>query len=200
MDVDDLDFEDDPADEDYSPYTEDMDEVEDDDDEEDKWDSHEDFSFNEHPVQMRKFIVFESCLRALLAVCMLCLAPCTTVIKHIRGTLVVMKSTCQSGHVKIWYSQPMSGSMPLGNLMCASSVLFSGCSSVKAINMLKNVNIESFSKATYNRIQRVYLLLGMALQWDVRRYQTPLPLLLPPYILSFRIGMHNGPFLRTNLD
>ncbi|XP_076050014.1 uncharacterized protein LOC143030711 [Oratosquilla oratoria] len=37
MDVDDLDFEDDPADENYSPYTEDMDEVKDDDDEEDKW-------------------------------------------------------------------------------------------------------------------------------------------------------------------
>ena len=78
---------------------------------------------------MRKFIAFKSCIRALLAiyiyiaVCYVCLLPCSVAVKYIRGTCVVMKATCKQGHERVWYSQPMTGKMPLGNLIVASGIL-----------------------------------------------------------------------------
>ena len=118
------------------------------------------------PEKMRKFIVFESCLRALLAVCCICLSPCSVAIQHICGTSVVLKATCKEGHERLWYSQPMSGRMPKGNLLVAGSVLFSVCSPVKAINLLRNVNIATFTRRTYDRLQTSYLLPSITSVWQ----------------------------------
>ncbi|XP_061652519.1 uncharacterized protein LOC133488553 [Phyllopteryx taeniolatus] len=103
---------------------------------------------------------FKSCLQALLAICAVCSSTCLVAINNIRGSLAMFKTTCRHGHIKEWYSQPMSGCMALSNLLGggASAILFSGCSSVKAINMLKSVNIMTFSKRTFRHIQNAYLL------------------------------------------
>ena len=114
---------------------------------------------------MRKFIVFESCIRALLAVCYVCLLPCSVAVKYIRGTCVVMKATCKQGHERVWYSQPMTGKMPLGNLLVASGILYSGCSPVKAINFMRHIKIMTFTRRTYDRIQTAYLLPAINCLW-----------------------------------
>lgn len=113
---------------------------------------------------MRKFIVFESCLRSLLSICFLCCQPCRVVLQHVRGTLVIFKAICIEGHLRTWHSQPMSGPMPLGNLVVAASILFNGCSPVKALNMMRNIQMMTFSKWTYNRIQ-AYLLPAINSVW-----------------------------------
>ncbi|XP_076329446.1 uncharacterized protein LOC143235301 [Tachypleus tridentatus] len=60
----------------------------------------------------RKFIVFESCLRALLSLCVVCGQGCVATVKQITGTMVTFEQYCSIGHNRICESQPKHDTMP----------------------------------------------------------------------------------------
>ena len=111
------------------------------------------------PVQEeKKFIVFESCLLALLSVCLICSMPCHVLLKYVKGSFVVVQQICAKGHSRTWSSQPLHGTLPQGNLQLAAGILFSGSSPIKVINMLRHINVLTIAYRTFNVIQSHYLL------------------------------------------
>ena len=104
-----------------------------------------------------KFIVYESCLNELLGQCSLCGSK-TCVTKKTIGSMLLCDIKCVTcNSISCWRSQPMSGNMPLGNLVISAGILFSGSSPVKHLRALNFANIVAISISTYNSIQTAYL-------------------------------------------
>ena len=108
--------------------------------------------------QQRKFIVYESCLQILMAVCFICMLPCQVILDSCNGSMATIKAVCGRGHVRIWHTQPTLGRMPQGNLDLAAAILFSGSTASKALNMLKHMNVCTITTRTYLRLQKFYLI------------------------------------------
>ena len=114
---------------------------------------------NPAPTQERKFLVYESALYALMAICTICSMPCRVVLHTCKGSMVTLKATCSKcGHNRMWSSQPMTGQMPRGNLDIASAILCSGSTAAKAINMMRNMRLFTITTRTFIRIQKYYLI------------------------------------------
>ena len=118
------------------------------------------------PVEDRKYIVFESCLKTLFMNCSICHASCQVKISHFKGTLVVFVSTCAAGHTRTWHSQPLHKKMPLGNLLTAAGIFFSGASPTKALNSHRHINLKTFSLRSYYQLQEAYLLPSVRSLWQ----------------------------------
>ena len=125
-------------------------------------------STGRHPQRERKYIVFESSLKELLSLCRICGSNTIVTRKRTIGSMVIMESVCtlSTDHVFIWNSQPMEHNMPLGNLLISASILFSGSSPVKAVNVLKFSRIETFCLRTYYNIQGSFLLPAISDVWE----------------------------------
>ena len=105
----------------------------------------------------KKFIVFESCLLELLQKCSSCglgqIAESRTM-----GSCVIYTLKCLNCDVeKTWTSQPMSGTMPYGNLILSGAIMFAGASPVKTLRILNFAGIQTFHLSTYMSIQSLYL-------------------------------------------
>ena len=79
-----------------------------------------------HPVTERKFIVFESNLDDLFVKCQECGSKITEKSKKTCGSSLTITSVCESGHSRVWHSQPHLGHQPVGNILLASAILKSG--------------------------------------------------------------------------
>ena len=105
----------------------------------------------------RKLIVFESCLEELLQKCSDCGLQQVTE-KRFMGSCAIYTLKCANCDVeKTWASQPMSGTMPYGNLILSGSIMFAGASPVKCLRVLNFAGIQTFSLSTYMSIQSLYL-------------------------------------------
>ncbi|KAJ8309514.1 hypothetical protein KUTeg_014388 [Tegillarca granosa] len=73
-----------------------------------------------------KYIVYQSYLLELFHNCPRCADPTSCIIKHIRGSMLCVQQDCiQCNFHRVWYSQPMIGSIPAGNLAISHALLFS---------------------------------------------------------------------------
>lgn len=119
-----------------------------------------------NPAKERKFIIFESCLDILLNECSACGSTCNVWKKAI-GSYIQVRSTCANCHkVRKWESQPTSGSMPLGNLIIAGAILFSGSSPSKFLTLCNHASIQLFTIGTYMNIQNLYLVPTVESVWQ----------------------------------
>ncbi|CAN7945635.1 unnamed protein product, partial [Ixodes hexagonus] len=114
--------------------------------------------------QERKFLVFESCLQELLAVCRTCYSPCDVSMKGV-GTLLVVRTSCPAGHMNRWESQPYINGRGAGNLLLSSLVLFTGASPTRTLRLFQLMNIQVFSKKTYFNYQRAILVPAVEEVW-----------------------------------
>ncbi|XP_056021462.1 uncharacterized protein LOC130054759 [Ostrea edulis] len=80
--------------------------------------------------QSRKFVVFEECLDQLLNQCVACGHKCVTN-KTVVGSMLSVSRICVCGESFTWKSQPLIGSMPVGNLVLSAAILISGSSIVQ---------------------------------------------------------------------
>ena len=124
------------------------------------------------PIDERKYLVFESCIKSLLMVCTVCLAGCRVTISQLKGTLVVFHSVCTAGHERFWYSQPLHKKMTLGNLLSAAGIYFSGVSAAKVIHFFRSINCKIFSNRTLCYVQSAYLIPSVNAVW--RKHQLSL--------------------------
>ena len=115
----------------------------------------------------QKYVVFESSLVELLNFCRDCGASAKVRKNFVRGTFIELESVCSlcEDHRRVWRNQPVHNSLPVGNLLLAGAILFSGSSPVKAINMLKFNRIATFCLRTFFRLQKAYLLPAINSVW-----------------------------------
>ncbi|XP_066458767.1 uncharacterized protein [Eleutherodactylus coqui] len=128
------------------------------------------------PVREKKFIVFESCLNKLLAMIQ-CQAQsqCEDRVTHVRksfmGSSVIVEVKCASGHTKtIWESQPRQGTQPLGDVLAAAAILYSGSSFLKILQMVKLLNLKFIGKSTYYKHQLTYLFPTLNRHWLLEQH------------------------------
>ncbi|XP_062601407.1 uncharacterized protein LOC134263113 [Saccostrea cucullata] len=106
----------------------------------------------------RKFIVFESNLLELFRYCSSCSSVTLFAVKKILGSLVQVEQICGScGHHRIWNSQPMTGSIPSGNLLLSAAILFTGLLPSKALRFLEHLHIQTITANTFFQHQKHYL-------------------------------------------
>ncbi|XP_064643195.1 uncharacterized protein LOC135497319 isoform X1 [Lineus longissimus] len=117
------------------------------------------------PQYERKFIVFESSLRLLFMFCQVCRAPCRVALRTL-GTAVMVMAICENQHQQEWTSQPFKGQLPIGNLLLAAGILYSGSSPVRGLNILKNIGVAVISRRTFYTIQGLYLIPSVFAVWQ----------------------------------
>ncbi|XP_075698294.1 uncharacterized protein LOC142663492 [Rhinoderma darwinii] len=119
----------------------------------------------------RKFLVFESCLDALIAMVSCkwlgsCGKPIVKIFKKRVGTFVSVYVTCSDNHrTHLWESQPKRGNVPVGNLALSASVLFSGSTFRQVHNFFYLMGLECIRKSTYHNYQRKYLFPTVKHHW-----------------------------------
>ena len=121
------------------------------------------FAFHYHsdpvaPESEDKYIVFKSQLLELFNQCNRCQEQTTADVTYTSGTLVQVTQTCQ--HCKLtrtWNNQPYIGNMPVGNLLLAGAILFSGCHPVQTLHMFERFGLAVIAESTFFRTQTNYL-------------------------------------------
>ena len=108
-----------------------------------------------------KFIVFLSQLLLLFKFCHFCKAENPLVETRKVGTMAVIASTCTNKRCNrkhtVWNSQPnMPGTrIPAGNFLLCMSILLSGSSASKVLQMFHHMGVACFSLRTFFKHQRV---------------------------------------------
>ena len=118
------------------------------------------------PQNEKKYIVFFSCLMELLEVCPRCTEPTTAEISKVVGTLIYVSRKCKScSYSHVWKSQPTIRRIPAGNLLLSAAILYSGSMISQTLRMLKILKVECFSRQTYHKHQRNYLIPVVIKMW-----------------------------------
>ena len=105
----------------------------------------------------KKFIVFDSCLTKLLKRCPDCGDVMAQQKSKTIGSMLSIELTCHSGHLTHWESQPVIKRKPVGNLLLAASILFTG-NTFAAINRLASCfNLQFISESVFYDTQQKYL-------------------------------------------
>ena len=114
---------------------------------------------------MQKFIVFEDCLMMLFTICSVCHSSTSARISRVKGTFVSVLQECTCGWSRIWNSQPFLGSIPAGNLLLSSSMLFTGTVPSKMLRVLRHMNMCSLDINTFLGHQRKFLFPVVEKMW-----------------------------------
>ncbi|XP_046543795.1 uncharacterized protein LOC124253985 [Haliotis rubra] len=116
-----------------------------------------------NPQTERQFLVSETSLAQLFQYCShqsgsssFCGMTCQVKLMQHQGVMITVETKCLKGHTTIWNSQSMHGTMPWGNLLCASSILLSGGCATQVLRMFKFMKLPIFSMGTFINIQRCY--------------------------------------------
>ena len=83
----------------------------------------------------KKYPVFTNCLDQLLKRCPKCGVVVTGQKKKTTGSMLSVEIICLHGHITHWDSQPIINRKPVGNLLLATSILFTCNSSVRVFSM-----------------------------------------------------------------
>ena len=118
------------------------------------------------PQSESKFIVFLSCLLQLFEFCPLCTEPATAEVSSVCGTLIHVTQKCLTcSYARVWRSQPYIKKIPAGNLLLSAAILYSGSMISQTLRMLKIMKIQCFSRQTYHKHQRNYLIPIIVQMW-----------------------------------
>uniref|UniRef100_A0A8C5FP91 THAP-type domain-containing protein n=1 Tax=Gadus morhua TaxID=8049 RepID=A0A8C5FP91_GADMO len=91
---------------------------------------------------IRKYIVYETCLMELFEVCPVCKRVCS-VKNKVLGTFISVKQLCEyCEYSRIWQSQPLLDSTPAGNLQLSAAVYISGASFFKLQRVFKAMHLQ----------------------------------------------------------
>ncbi|XP_049512258.1 uncharacterized protein LOC125940287 [Dermacentor silvarum] len=113
----------------------------------------------------RKIIVFEENLLQLVKSCRKCHLPAKSSLE-VFGSLAVVTSTCQDGHVLSWHSQPKMKRFAMGNVALAAAILFTGSSPTQVLRLFQSAGIACFSKRTYDHLQRDIMIPAVHQLWE----------------------------------
>ncbi|XP_056467733.1 uncharacterized protein LOC130406660 [Gadus chalcogrammus] len=112
---------------------------------------------------IRKYIVYETCLMELFEVCPVCKRVCT-VKNKVLGTFISVKQLCEyCEYSRIWQRQPLLDSTPAGNLQLSAAVYISGASFFK---LQRAMHLQIFLYDTFRRHARMFIEPAMVHKWN----------------------------------
>ncbi len=113
---------------------------------------------NTYSQKSNTFLIFESALLLLFTICRYCLSFTTDVSTTVQGTFLKVSQFCKTCcHHFVWESQPMFGTIPAGNILLSSAILFTGLMPTKALRMLNVINCVTINRKTFFRHQKSIL-------------------------------------------
>ena len=122
----------------------------------------------DNPLQEKKFIVYESCLKEVFRVCKKCQGPCDVTIHNPKnfGSNIKVVFKCELCLDKdSWHSQPKVGNIYAGNIAITAAILFSGASPTQTLRCFEHMNLTAVSNSTYYEHQKTYLLPAIVHSW-----------------------------------
>lgn len=126
----------------------------------------------EAPQSESKFIVFLSCLMQLFQFCPLCNEPATAEVSNVVGTCIHVTQKCLTcSYARVWRSQPYVKKIPAGNLLLSAAILYSGSMISQTLRMLKIFKVQCFSRQTYHKHQKNYLIPVVVKKWQEEQEQ-----------------------------
>ena len=108
-------------------------------------------------VKEPKYLVFHSCLQMLFRFCSTCGSPVCDVSLVCKGSLLTVKTTCMKHHALTWNSQPTINRAAVGNLLIASSILFTGNTYTHLQNFASCFGLKFLSERVFYKHQKHYL-------------------------------------------
>ena len=78
--------------------------------------------------------------------------------EYCKGSMVVIKQECSHcNYCRRWYSQPLIGNTPAGNILLSGAILFCGLSYTKVLRAFESINIAAISSRTFQEHATAYL-------------------------------------------
>ena len=114
----------------------------------------------------KKYLVFDLCLNKLLKRCPDCGDVIIQIERKTIGSMLSIELTCHSGHTTYWDSQPVVKKKPLGNLLMAASILFTGNTFAAISRFASCFNLQFFSESVYYNTQQKYLFPVVNEAWE----------------------------------
>ena len=108
---------------------------------------------NANAAEEKKYIVFENELDKLFKFCQQCESIIATKTKHLKGSMITIKSTCLHGNSNTWQSQSMVNGAVAGNLLIPVAILFSGNTYQHIHDFEKCLNVQLMSSSHYYKVQ-----------------------------------------------
>lgn len=118
------------------------------------------------PEYEKKFLVFNSCLDELLKRCPQCGDVVIQQTRKTVGSMLLVELTCHRGHKKTWESQPVVKKKPLGNLLMAAAILFTGNTFSSISHLASCLNLQFFSESVFYDTQAKYLFPVINEAWE----------------------------------
>ncbi|XP_042146397.1 uncharacterized protein LOC115325077 [Ixodes scapularis] len=104
------------------------------------------------PIKEKKYLVTASMLLQLFAVCIQCLSPTRTKLRH-QGTFVHAVITCVRGHKREWQNQALVNGKALLNILLPAAVTYSGASPTRVLRLLSSIGIAVLRKSQFYKVQ-----------------------------------------------
>lgn len=79
---------------------------------------------------------------------------------QVTGTLVIVNSTCEEGHLHIWLTQPEMRHFATGNVELTAAILFTGSSPAQSVRLLQNAGIVSHHKEVLSSTKEDFVSCG----------------------------------------
>ncbi|XP_057201463.1 uncharacterized protein LOC130561273 isoform X2 [Triplophysa rosa] len=118
------------------------------------------------PVQnIRKYIVYETCIMELLESCPVCQRRCD-VRSQTHGTFLRVDQLCQHCNFsRKWNSQPIMGSTPAGNIHLSCAVYLCGASYITLEKVFAAMRLQVFRYNTFRSHARMYIEPAIVCKW-----------------------------------
>ena len=110
--------------------------------------------------------MFNSCLDELLKRCPQCGDVIIQQNRKAAGSMLSIQLTCHSGHKQTWESQPVLKNEPLGNVLMAGAILFTGNSYTSISRLASCLNLQFFSESVFYDTQAKYLFPVVNEAWE----------------------------------
>ena len=118
------------------------------------------------PDSEKKFLVFGSCLNHLLKRCPKCGGVVIEQKRKATGSMLSVKLICHKGHEEVWESQPVVKRKPLGNVLLAAAILFTGNTYAGISHLASCINLQFFSESVFYDTQLKYLFPVVSEAWE----------------------------------
>ena len=118
----------------------------------------------------KKYLVFESCLLSLFAMCTNCGCYKTSSNLITTGSLVQVQVHCSHCDARYtWNSQPHINGVPAGNVLMSASILFSGALPTKSLRLFQILKCASISLKTFFSHQKRLLIPAIDVFWKAQQ-------------------------------
>ena len=114
----------------------------------------------------KKYLVFGNCLDQLLKRCPKCGVVVTGQKKKTTGSMLSVEMICVDGHITYWDSQPIMKRKPVGNLLLAASILFTGNTFAGVSRLASCLNLQFISESVFYDTQQRFLFPVLNQAWE----------------------------------